>query len=88
MAALRYGVPIVCVPVFADQHDVAARVVHHGAGVRLTTLSTAGEFRDAIETVVSDPRYRQAAQRLASDLAAEDGASRAADEIEAVAGAA
>jgi UDP:flavonoid glycosyltransferase YjiC (YdhE family) len=85
MAALRHGVPMVCVPVFADQHDVAARVVHHGAGIRLSTLSTEPEFRDAIEAVINDTRYRHAAQGLAAKLAAEDGAQRAADEIEAAA---
>jgi MGT family glycosyltransferase len=85
IAALRYGVPMVCVPVFADQFDVAARVVHHGVGVRLTTLSSEEEFRNAIEEVVRNPSYREAAQQMAEKLGQEDGAKRAADEIEAVA---
>ena len=88
MAGLRYGVPLVCVPVFADQHDIAARVVHHGAGIRLSTMSTAEEFRDAIENVVGDKRYRDAARVLAEKLTTEDGAHRAADEIESVVGSA
>jgi UDP:flavonoid glycosyltransferase YjiC (YdhE family) len=88
MSALRYGVPLVCVPVFADQHDIAARVVYHGAGIRLSTMSTAEEFRNAIKAVVRDKRYRDAARALAEKLATEDGAQRAADEIESVAGAA
>src|ERR1700730_4520662 len=33
--ALTAGVPLVCIPMGRDQHDVAARVVYHGAGVRL-----------------------------------------------------
>ena len=78
---------MICVPVFADQPDVAARVVHHGAGVRLSTLSTPDEFRIAIQEVVKDPGYRQAARGLAEKMSAEDGAMRAADEIEAVAAA-
>jgi UDP:flavonoid glycosyltransferase YjiC (YdhE family) len=85
MAALRHGLPMVCVPVFGDQPDVAARVVHHGAGIRLSTTSTTPEFRDAIRAVVGEPRYREAARRLAEVMSAEDGACRAADEIEAVA---
>jgi UDP:flavonoid glycosyltransferase YjiC (YdhE family) len=85
MAALRHGVPMVCVPVFGDQPDVAARVVHQGAGIRLSTTSTTVEFRDAIWAVVGDPSYREAARRLAEVMSAEDGAARAADEIEAVA---
>lgn len=85
MASLRYGVPMVCVPVFADQHDIAARIVHHGAGIRLSTSSSPQEFRGAIDAVVSEPRYREAAGVLATKLANDDGAARAADEIEAVA---
>jgi UDP:flavonoid glycosyltransferase YjiC (YdhE family) len=86
LAALRYGVPMVCVPVFADQPDIAARVVHHGAGVALSTLSTPEEFRNAIEAVAREPQFRKAAQALAARLRDEDGATKAANEIEAVAG--
>ena len=86
IAALRHGVPLVCVPVFADQYDIAARVVHHGAGVTLSTMSAADEFKNAIETVVRDERYRDAARALAEKLAPEDGVQRAADEIESIAG--
>jgi UDP:flavonoid glycosyltransferase YjiC (YdhE family) len=86
IASLRLSVPLVCVPVFADQYDIAARVVHQGAGITLSTTSTAKEFRTAIETVVRDRRYRDAARALAEKLAPEDGAQRAADEIESVAG--
>ncbi len=32
--ALSCGVPLVCIPMGRDQLDVAARVVHAGAGVR------------------------------------------------------
>jgi len=86
VAALRHGVPMVCAPVFFDQPDIAARVEYHGAGIRLTTMSSGEEFRDAIEAVVTDARYRDAAKALAEKLAHDDGAGRAADEIEAVAG--
>ena len=37
MKALTHGVPMVCIPMGRDQNDTAARVVHHGAGVRLST---------------------------------------------------
>jgi UDP:flavonoid glycosyltransferase YjiC (YdhE family) len=85
MAALRDGVPLVCVPVFADQNDIAARVVHHGAGTRLTTMSSPEEFRRAIEATVRDRRYRDAARALSKELASEDGARCAAEEVEAAA---
>jgi UDP:flavonoid glycosyltransferase YjiC (YdhE family) len=85
MAALRYGIPMVCVPGFGDQPDVAARVVHLGAGILLSTTSTVDEFREAISAIIEGPSYREEARRLAEVLSAEDGASRAADEIETVA---
>jgi UDP:flavonoid glycosyltransferase YjiC (YdhE family) len=85
MSALRHGLPMVCAPVFADQPDISARVEFHGAGVRLTTLSSANEFRDAISAVLNERRYREAAAALGAELANEDGALSAADEIEAVA---
>ena len=86
IAALRHGVPLVCVPVFADQYDIAARIVHHGAGIGLSTTSSQEEFRAAIEAVVNDKKYREAARVLAEKLASDDGATRAADEIESAAG--
>jgi len=84
IAALRHGLPMVCAPVFADQPDIAARVSHHGVGIALTTRSGATEFRDAIQAVVTQPRYREAARALRDKLADEDGVTIAADEIEAV----
>ena len=33
--ALAAGVPLVCMPMGRDQPDVAARVIHAGAGLRL-----------------------------------------------------
>jgi UDP:flavonoid glycosyltransferase YjiC (YdhE family) len=84
IAALRHGVPLVCVPLFADQPDIAARVVHHGAGIRLSTRSSPAEYRDAIREIVNEPRYREAARAVGSKMANEDGISEAANEIEAV----
>ncbi len=85
IAALRHGLPMVCVPVFADQPDIAARVEYHGAGVRLTTWSSVNEFREAITAVVKESGHREAAGALRAELADEDGAGEAADQIEAVA---
>jgi MGT family glycosyltransferase len=84
MAALRYGVPLVCVPMFGDQPDVAARVVYHRAGVLRAVTSSAADFRESITAVLEDPQYREAARRLADAMATEDGAVRAAEEVEAV----
>jgi UDP:flavonoid glycosyltransferase YjiC (YdhE family) len=35
MKALAHGLPLVCIPLVGDQPDNAARVVAHGAGIRL-----------------------------------------------------
>jgi UDP:flavonoid glycosyltransferase YjiC (YdhE family) len=65
MKALANGVPMVCIPMGRDQNDTAARVVHHGAGIRLSTRASAADIATAVRTVLEDPRYRDNAARLA-----------------------
>jgi len=86
MKALAHGVPMVCIPLIADQPDNAARVVARGAGVRLSRDASPEEIRGAIQRVVDEPRYREEARRLAAVLAEEDGAKTAAMEIEDLVG--
>jgi UDP:flavonoid glycosyltransferase YjiC (YdhE family) len=43
--ALAHGVPLVCMPMGRDQDDVAARVVEHGAGVRIWRRASAKKIR-------------------------------------------
>jgi MGT family glycosyltransferase len=71
MKALANGVPMVCIPMGRDQNDTAARVVHHGAGIRLSTRASATEIATAVRTVLEDPRYRNNAARLARAIADE-----------------
>ena len=56
--AVYHGVPIVAVPLFADQFDNAQRIVSRGIGVKLdiTTL-TSKKLADAILEVANNPRY-------------------------------
>lgn len=82
MKALAHGVPLVCLPLLGDQPDIAARVVHAGAGVRLPQDASSTAIRTAIQRVMTTPDFRDAAQRLAKALAIEDGAKTAADELE------
>lgn len=82
MKTLAHGVPLVCIPLVGDQPDNAARVVAHGAGLRLEQHSSPEQIRAAIECVLTRPGFAENAQRIARILTKEDGAQTAADEIE------
>jgi UDP:flavonoid glycosyltransferase YjiC (YdhE family) len=82
MKALTHGVPLVCIPLVGDQPDNAARVVAHGAGIRLERDSTPEQIRAAIEQVLRQPGFGESARRIAGTLAKENGAQTAAEEIE------
>src|SRR5207237_10847939 len=69
MKALAAGVPLVCLPLLGDQPDIAARVVHAGAGVRLPQDASSTAIRTAIQRVMTAPGFRDGAQRLAKAMA-------------------
>lgn len=74
MAALRHGLPLVCLPMGRDQGDVAARVAWHGAGVRLSARSPASKIALAVERVLGDPAFTAGARRLAAAIAEDEAA--------------
>ena len=80
LAAVRAGVPLVCVPMGRDQPAVAERVTRHGLGVALDQGSDVGRLRAAIRGVLADPAYREAVRRMAATV--ED---RVVDEVEVIA---
>ena len=80
--ALAFGLPLVCIPILADQPGNAALVVVRGAGVRLSPNASPREIARAIMRILSEPRFREAAARLKSRIAGEDGALNAAIELE------
>jgi MGT family glycosyltransferase len=80
--ALTAGVPLVIAPLGRDQPDNAARVVHAGAGLRLSKKAGVPALRDAIGRVLDEPRYRSAARRMAATLAAERDEDLVVDELE------
>jgi UDP:flavonoid glycosyltransferase YjiC (YdhE family) len=84
MKALAHGVPLVCIPLVGDQPDNAARVVAHGAGVRLDRDATPERIGAAIQRVLTEPGFGESARRRAEILAKEDGARAAVEEIESV----
>jgi MGT family glycosyltransferase len=62
MAALAYGVPLVCVPMGRDQHGVAARVEACGAGVVADAEGSPADIASALGRVLSEAAYRSAAR--------------------------
>lgn len=93
--ALAAGLPLVVVPMFADQPANARLVKSAGAGLVVSpggepdgiaavpAPADAARIRRALGSVLSDESYRRAAQRLAVEMAA---LPIAADLLEAVCG--
>ena len=76
LGAIAAGVPLVVVPLFADQPQNARRVAEVGAGLavepdREDVEATVIPLRDAIQTVLSEPSYGERARALADELRAE-----------------
>ena len=83
--ALAAGVPVVAIPLGRDQLDNAARVAHHGAGLRLKPKAQPEAIARAVRRVLDEPSFAAGAQRLADAIAADTAEDRAADELEALA---
>ncbi|KAL1790485.1 UDP-glucuronosyltransferase 2B31-like, partial [Sigmodon hispidus] len=63
--AIYHGIPVVGIPLFADQFDNVIRLKTKGAGVRLDfhTMSST-DLISALKTVTNDPSYKENAMRL------------------------
>ena len=83
--ALARGVPVCVVPFGRDQLEVAARVVHAGAGTRVPVRRLTPDRLGA--GVAAATRARDGARRVAEGFAAAGGAPRAADLAEELVGA-
>jgi MGT family glycosyltransferase len=68
---LMAGVPVVALPLGRDQPDNAQRIVDCGAGVRLMPDARPSEVAEAVQAVLSDPRYRAAAKAIGARIADE-----------------
>ena len=84
--ALAAGVPVVAIPLGRDQLDNAARVQHHGAGLRLKLKAKPDAIAAAVRRVLDEPSYAAGAERLAAAIAAETASDRAVEELEELAG--
>jgi MGT family glycosyltransferase len=83
--ALAAGVPLLCIPMGRDQNDNAARVVHHGAGLRLSLSAAPRRIQKAVRTLVEQPDYRHRARALGERIAQDARYSRAVPLLEEVA---
>lgn len=86
MRALAAGVPLLCLPMGRDQPDVAARVVHHGVGLRLSPSARPAVLRRAIRRLLEDGSFRDAAGRMAAAIADEVRRDEVVGELESLAG--
>jgi MGT family glycosyltransferase len=69
ITALGHGLPMVIVPISADQPDNAHRCEQLGVARVITPDSRTPEaFRNAAREVLNAPRYRQEAQRLREEM--------------------
>lgn len=86
IGALAAGVPLVLLPMGADQPFNAERCVALGAGLVLDVVRCApADVRAAVERVLADPSYRAAAQRVRDEVAALPGPQAAVAALEALA---
>ena len=69
MAALTRGLPMVVVPLFADQMHNAARIEAMGAGLSVDPQKAATELAAAVEQVLTDPSYGTVSRAVAAELA-------------------
>ena len=85
LKALAAGVPVVAMPLGRDQLDNAARVVHHGAGLRLKPTAKPDAIAKAVRRLLEEPSFSAAAERMAAAIAVETAEDLAAAELEALA---
>lgn len=83
LGALTHGLPLVLIPMGADQPHNAARCAALGLGQVLDPVTlTPGEVRAAVSAGLAQPGYRRAAQRLSAELAALPDVAQAASRLE------
>jgi UDP:flavonoid glycosyltransferase YjiC (YdhE family) len=80
LGALAAGLPVVVVPLFADQPYNGARVAAVGAG--LVAPPDARAIAEAVRHVLGDTAHREAAARIAAEMRARRPIDAAADLFE------
>jgi UDP:flavonoid glycosyltransferase YjiC (YdhE family) len=71
LGALAHGLPMVVLPMGADQPHNGDRVIDLGLGRVLDVITASpGDVREAVSAVLREPSYRAAAQRLREEVMA------------------
>jgi UDP:flavonoid glycosyltransferase YjiC (YdhE family) len=71
LGALEHGLPLVCIPMGADQPLNAARCTALGVGQALNALTlTPDDVLAAASAVLTEPRYRTSAKRVQAEISA------------------
>ncbi|PZO66612.1 MAG: zeaxanthin glucosyltransferase [Paracoccus denitrificans] len=87
LECLTAGVPMLALPLTHDQPGVAARIVHHGVGLRLTRFQRgAAQIEAAVRRLLTDPVYQSAVSSFAADAPSLGGAKAAIDAVEGMLG--
>ena len=86
LAALSYGLPLINIPVGADQPQNAARCAALGVGPTiLPSELTPQHIRETMQTVLGDPGYRARSSALQAEMESLPGAGRAVELLEKLA---
>lgn len=85
MGALAHGLPLVLVPMGADQPENAERCAALGVGQVLDAVRVTSEsVRDTVSAVLKDPAYTEAARRIRDEMATLPGPEHAVELLEAL----
>lgn len=82
MRALAHSRPMLCLPMGRDQNDNAARVVAHGAGLRLSPQDDTATIGVALRRLLREPRFAASAAGLGRAIAAAEPESALVDALE------
>lgn len=91
MAAMAYGVPMLCMPMGRDQDGNAERVARIGNGRVIDAASSVAELREAVTLSLADDAVRRRARAIADAMrraGQDDAGARALESLETSPGAA
>jgi MGT family glycosyltransferase len=85
LESLSCGVPMVAIPIANDQPGVAARIAWTETGVVIPVKKlNVPQLRNAVQTVLEQPKYRDNAQKMQVSMQKAGGVKLAADIIDEV----